>query len=160
MNLARTPIAASLRLVRNDLANASGRVLVVLVSDGEETCDDDPLAAIAELRAAGMDVRINVVGFALDEHRLREQFESWARAGGGVYVEARDRAELQRAMDVTVQTPFEVLSGNDVVATGVVGGEAVSLRPGQYRVRVLGGTSADEQSVEVTPGGEHTVTAS
>lgn len=158
MNLARTPIGASLRLVRQDLATVQGPILVVLVSDGEETCDDDPLAAIAELRAAGIDVRVNVVGFALDEHRLREMFESWARAGGGVYVEARDRAELQRAMDVTVQTSFEVLAGDDVVATGVVNGEPVSLRPGAYLVRVLAGGTAEEHTVEVTAGGSHTVT--
>ena len=160
MNLARTPIAASLRLVRSDLAGATGPALVVLVTDGEETCDDDPLAAIAELRAAGIDVRVNIVGFAIDEHQLREQFEAWARAGGGLYVEAHDREELQRAMAVTVETPFEVLRGADVVTTGVVNGEVVSLAPGQYRVRVLAGAATAEYPVEVTAGGEHRVPVS
>ena len=152
MNLARTPIGASLRLVSSDLAAATGSRLVVLVTDGEETCDDDPLAAIAELRAAGIEVRVNVVGFAIDEHQLREQFESWARAGGGLYVEADDRQELERAMAVTVEVPFEVLRGDEVVATGVVNGEAMSLPPSSYRVRVLGGGAPTERDVEVTSG--------
>lgn len=160
MNLARTPIAASLRQVRTDLAGATGPLLVVLISDGEETCDDDPLAAIAELRAAGVDVRVNVVGFAIDEHQLREQFEAWARAGGGLYVEAQDRAELERAMAVTVELPFEVLRGEEVVATGVVNGEDVSLAPGPYRVRVLGGSAPAEYPVEVTGGETRTVPVS
>jgi hypothetical protein len=160
MNLARTPIGASLRLVRDDLARATGPRLVVLISDGEETCDGDPLAAIAELRGAGVDVRVNVIGFAIDEHQLREQFESWARAGGGLYVEARDRAELQRAMALTVEVPYEVLRGDEVVATGVVNGEEVSLAPGAYTVRVLGGSATTEYPVEVVGGEERTVEAS
>jgi len=160
MNLARTPIAASLRLVRSDLAGATGPILVVLLSDGEETCDDDPLAAIAELRGAGIDVRVNVIGFAIDEHQLREQFEGWARAGGGLYVEAQDRAELERAMAVTVEVPFEVLRGDEVVATGVVGGEEVALLPGPYRVRVLAGPTPAEYAVEVVGGETLTVPVS
>lgn len=160
MNLARTPIAASLRLVTEDLAGATGPILVVLLSDGEETCDDDPLAAIAELRGAGIDVRVNVIGFAIDEHQLREQFEAWARAGGGLYVEAQDRAELERAMAVTVEVPFEVLRGDEVVATGVVNGDEVSLAPGAYTVRVLASSAPAEYPVEVVGGEERTVPVS
>jgi hypothetical protein len=157
MNLARTPIGASLRLVQSDLASATGSRLVVLVTDGEETCDDDPLAAITELRGAGIEVRVNVVGFAIDEHQLREQFESWARAGGGLYVEADDREELDRAMAVTVEVPFEVLRGDEVVGTGVVNGETVSLVPGSYRVRVLGAGVPLERDVVVTAGETRTL---
>jgi hypothetical protein len=157
MNLARTPIGASLRLVRSDVGSGSGPVLVVLVTDGEETCDDDPLAAINELRAAGVDVRVNIVGFAIDEHQLREQFGTWARAGGGRYIEARNRAELHSAMAVTVEPPFEVLRGEDVVVAGVVNGETVSLVPGTYRVRVLAGAATAEYPVEITAGEEQTL---
>jgi hypothetical protein len=157
MNLARTPIGASLRLVRSDLANATGTRLVVLVTDGEETCDDDPLAAIAELRGAGIEVRVNVVGFAIDEHQLREQFESWARAGGGLYTEADDREELERAMAVTIEVPFEVRLGDEVVATGVVNEEPLSLAPGSYRVRVLDGSTPSELSADVASGETTTV---
>jgi len=157
MNLARTPIGASLRLVQSDLANASAPLVVVLVTDGEETCDDDPAAAIAELRGAGVEVRVNVVGFAIDEHQLREQFESWARAGGGLYVEARDRAELERAMAITVEVPFEVLLDGTVVATGVVNGEPLTLVPGSYVVRVLTGSAPAEHAVAITSGETTTV---
>lgn len=157
MNLARTPIAASLRQVRSDLSAATGPLLVVLLSDGEETCDDDPLAAISELRAGGVDVRVNVIGFAIDEHQLREQFESWARAGGGLYAEAQDREELERAMALTVEVPFEVLRADDLVTTGVVNGADLSLAPGAYTVRILRGGAPTDFPVEIVAGEERTV---
>ena len=80
--------------MRDDLPGVTGPVVVVLITDGEETCDGDPAAAIQALRGAGFDVRVNIVGFAIDEHRLREEFEAWARAGNGRYVEANDGAQL------------------------------------------------------------------
>src|SRR5690606_23390906 len=46
MNLARTPIADSLAAVEADLAGAAGGAIVVLVTDGEETCDGNPAAVI------------------------------------------------------------------------------------------------------------------
>jgi hypothetical protein len=39
MNLAKTPIADSLAKVESDLKGAPGRKVIVLVTDGEETCD-------------------------------------------------------------------------------------------------------------------------
>jgi hypothetical protein len=67
-------------------------------------------------------------------------------------VEAKDREELERAMAVTVEVPFEVLRGDEIVGTGVVNGEELSLVPGAYRVRVLGGGAPAERDVEVTAG--------
>ena len=51
MNLAKTPIAASLQKVKDDLAGTNGSILVILMTDGEETCDGNPKAAIEALRA-------------------------------------------------------------------------------------------------------------
>ncbi len=143
MNLAKTPIAASLALVKQDLAGISGPVTVVLLTDGEETCGGDPGAAIEDLRQAGFDVRVNIVGFAINELELKEQFETWARIGNGRYIEAHSKEELEEAMNRSLDVPFEVLSGDDVKATGVVNGEALALLPGTYRVRVLGSNPRD-----------------
>lgn len=158
MNLARTPIAASLARVREDLAGVTGPVVVVLLTDGEETCEGDPAAAIQSLRGAGFDVRVNVVGFAIDEHRLREEFESWARAGNGRYVEANDAAQLAEAMGASLRVPFEILRDGNVVASGVVNGEPLRLEPGTYVVRLPGATPR-EIPLTVESGGTHTVEA-
>lgn len=60
MNLAKTPIARSLELVVQDLATVSGERIVVLITDGEETCDGDPAAVIEALQTSGIDARVNI----------------------------------------------------------------------------------------------------
>lgn len=158
-NLAKTPIAASLGKVREDLAGVEGPVTVVLLTDGEETCDGDPGAAIEQLRQAGFDVRVNIVGFAINELELKEQFESWARIGNGRYIEAHDKAELGDAMRRSLEVPFEVLSGDEVVAIGVVNGQPLDLLPGAYRVRLLGSNPRDLGAVEIEARGEVSLNA-
>ncbi len=139
MNLAKTPIAASLLAVKDDLAGVEGPVTVVLVTDGEETCDGDSKEAIAELERAGFSVRVNIVGFAIDDMLLKEQFEDWARAGGGRYLDVGEADQLGAAISRSLEVFYEVRGrgSDDVVASGVVNGDPVSLLPGAYSVRVL-----------------------
>jgi hypothetical protein len=152
MNLAKTPIAASLLKVREDLAGASGPKVVVLVTDGEETCDGDPKAAIQALRTGGLDVRINIVGFAVDEVVLKETFREWARLGGGGFFDAQDGEQLRAAMRASLQTTYEVSAGGKTVATGTVNGEPSELPAGKYRVRLLGGAAKDLGEVVLEAG--------
>lgn len=135
-NNAKTPIGASLRQVRNDLSGAS-RAVVVLITDGEETCDGDPAAEVAALNKAGIEVRVNIVGFAIADQGLRDAFEEWARLGGGSYFSADDATGLQAALSGAVQPVFEVTdSSGRAVATGTAGGEPITLVPGSYSVKI------------------------
>jgi hypothetical protein len=154
MNLAKTPIGRSLELVVEDLAGATGNRAVVLITDGEETCGGDPRAVIERLTRSGFDIRVNIVGFAVDDLALEEEFEAWARAGGGRYVEAHDGEQLARAMGSSLEEAFEVLDGSEVVATGVVNGDPVELPPGAYRVRLVAG-ALPVGEVTIEPRGEH-----
>jgi hypothetical protein len=139
-NLARTPIGESLRSVPQDMAGVTGPQLVVLVTDGEETCDGDPAAEIAALRSLGIDVRVNIVGFALDDPALAETFSAWAALGGGRYFDASDAASLGEALVRAVQRRFTIENHRGrVVASGAIGDPAVALEPGTYTVRVDGG---------------------
>jgi len=65
-NLVKTPIGAALDQVANDLAGVKGPKIIVLVTDGEETCGGDPATSIKRLTAQGFDVQVNIVGVALD----------------------------------------------------------------------------------------------
>ena len=56
-NLAKTPIATSLAMVEKDLAQIEGIRKVILVTDGEETCDGDPAQVIQSLKDKGIDVQ-------------------------------------------------------------------------------------------------------
>lgn len=157
-NLARTPIADSLARLGADLRDAQGPVLVVLVTDGEETCDGDPEAQIRDLAARGMPVTVNIIGFAIDDTKLEQQFETWASAGGGRYLAAQDPDALNAAMTAALNTPFAIMNANgSQFAQGVVNGEAVSLPEGNYRVVVAGGTATFE-GVTVVGGQETALT--
>jgi Mg-chelatase subunit ChlD len=139
MNLARTPIAESLRLTAADIANGAGPKLIILVTDGEETCDGDPAAVIRELAAAGADVRVNIVGFAIDELMLQETFAEWARLGRGKYFNASDAGELAASLRESIEVPYAVHDeGDAIVATGTVNGAAITLDTGSYAVVVQG----------------------
>lgn len=133
----RTPLGASLQQVAGDLGALPGPKIVVLVTDGEETCNGDPAAAINALVASGIDVRVNIVGFALDDAALKAQFQEWARLGNGQYIDANDQASLTTAMTIAVQPTYDVVDGNGiVVASGQAGGPPVSLPAGTYTVVV------------------------
>ncbi|MEL7185177.1 MAG: VWA domain-containing protein [Pseudomonadota bacterium] len=146
--LSKTPIAASLEMVSQDLAGVTGERVVVLVTDGEETCDGNPEATIKKLTASGTDVRVNIVGFAIDEYALQKTFQRWAELGNGTYLDAQNADELAGAIRQAVDSPFEVLdANNNVVATGTANGLPVSVPVGNYTVRLRGdsgtGTPAD-----------------
>lgn len=154
MNLARTPIADSLAAVESDLEGAETGA-VVLVTDGEETCDGDPAAVIESLQEKGFHVNLNIVGFAIDDAELAAQFESWAAAGGGRYFAANDQGGLSEAIEEALRAPFTVYDhGGNEVATGQVGGDPVELERGVYRVVV--NTTPQQIFEEVEVKGEST----
>lgn len=153
-NNAKTPIADSLAKVASDLRGVKGERVVILITDGEETCGGDPAKAVAALRAGGAKVRVNIVGFAIDDEALAETFADWADLGGGTYFSADDAATLKAALTGALERPFEVVdSGGRTVARGVAGEDPVTLPAGAYTVKSGGASKA----VEVTSG--KTVTA-
>lgn len=140
MNLAKTPIAATLAKVGADLAEVPGPSLIIVLTDGEETCDGDPGAVIESLADSGMDVRVNIVGFAIDELMLRETFQAWARLGNGQYFDARNAQELASGLSQAVDTPFQVFSNEgNVITQGTVNGPAIELAAGEYTVKAAAG---------------------
>ena len=150
MNLARTPIAESLRRAAADAAGHSGPLLMILVTDGEETCDGDPAAVIRELAASGTDVRVNIVGFAIDELMLQETFAEWARLGNGAYFNATDGEELTAGLRDSVEQPYTVLDkAGNIVASGTVNGPPISIDAGEYRVVLPGDASRSADKVVV-----------
>ena len=153
MNLAKTPIGASLLKVRDDLKGVKGPMLVVLMTDGEETCGGDPKAAIQALRAGGVDVRVNIVGFAVDEVVLKDTFREWARLGNGGFFDAQNGEQLKNAMRATLRPTYQVLSSGKVVATGTVNGDPVEVPAGAYKVRVLGTQPKDVGDVTLEDAG-------
>lgn len=149
INLAKTAIADSLRAAGNDLANASAPRVIVLVTDGEETCEGDPEAAIAELRASGFDARVNIVGFAIDDAGLAETFAAWAEQGGGAYFDAGGAEALQEAVSSALTPRFDIvrtyLDGRQQVVGAAALGETVTVPAG--RLTITPGSAATGEAV-------------
>ena len=86
-----TPIAYSLEQAANDFpADAKERV-IVLVSDGKETCRGDPVVVAKAF--AGKGITIHTVGFIVDT-AARGQLQAIAQATGGTYFDAPVGPEL------------------------------------------------------------------
>ena len=149
-NLAKTPIAESLYLIASDLAGINGPKLVILVTDGEETCDGNSEAVINQLKQQDIDIRLNIVGFAIDEFGLTETFKKWARLGNGHYQSAGDGSQLHQNIKNALAPVFHVFdSNNNIVASGYANDKAVKLAPGSYRVKLL--TNNQEKKIAVKP---------
>ena len=59
----KTPMTAAVELAAETLRHTENAATVILVSDGEETCDADPCTVAAELEKAGIDFTAHVIGF-------------------------------------------------------------------------------------------------
>ncbi|APX92067.1 hypothetical protein BWR19_03440 [Halomonas sp. 1513] len=152
INLARTPLAASLDAVLDDLAGYEDQPrLVVMLTDGEETCDGDVAASVDELIAEGVDVRLNIVGFHIDEIGLQAEFERFAARGGGEYFDSHDGDELMAGLAQSLAATWRVLDvDGDEVARGRVDDDPVELDVGEYELLVE--TQAGEQRRAFTLG--------
>ncbi|MEZ4597347.1 MAG: VWA domain-containing protein [Chloroflexota bacterium] len=101
----KTPLAAAIEAAGGDIGGVEGPRIVVVVTDGAETCKGDPEAAVRGLVATGIDTTVNIVGFALDDDDLKGQMASWAEAGGGTFFDAQDQAGLSAGMTAALRHP-------------------------------------------------------
>ncbi len=91
-----TPIAKSLEKAQGVLAAKKGESnVVILISDGEETCGGDTAAASQKLKAAG--IKANVIGFDVGGN-AEEQLKRIAENTGGAYYSARNLDELEQSL--------------------------------------------------------------
>ena len=129
-----TPIAYSLELAAEDLRGVEGRTLVVLVTDGAESCGGDVRGAVERLMEQGLEVEIHIIGFALSPAD-RRSFE-----GLGTYQDTASASELAAALGRAVEvTPATVTYPVTVTLTRQ-GEPAVD----GASVRFVDGVSGDE----------------
>jgi hypothetical protein len=105
-----TPIAYTLEQAVNDFFGMTGKNIIVLVSDGEETCGGDPLAMADYIVSLGIGLKVYVVGFDVSS---KEQLEEIALRTGGHYYDARNAIELGQALKQAVWEATSVLFFDD-----------------------------------------------
>jgi Ca-activated chloride channel family protein len=92
-----TPIAYSLELSANDFPkDANSRNIVVLITDGIESCDGDPCAVSLNLQRQGIILKPFIIGVGLDDN-LRSIFECVGR-----YYNAENADQFQLVLKVVV----------------------------------------------------------
>jgi hypothetical protein len=152
VNGGRTPIAQSLEDMARDLASVDGEVLIVLVSDGDETCGGDPVATAAALHAANPRLRVSVIGFNIEQEEWRQRLEGIAEYGGGAYFDAANADQLADALEQAVALTYRVIDGQgNQVYQGRIG-STVTLPPGAYRVEISGDAAMTFETVFVESG--------
>lgn len=109
----KTPITRSLSMAAEEIRKLGQGGSIILVSDGEETCEGDPCKLAAELKAGGLDVIMHVVGFGV-KGVAAEQLACVAKAGGGTYAEAADAGKLKAALAGALE---QTLAENLVIRT-------------------------------------------
>lgn len=114
-----TPIGLALREAKQDLAAFDGENytnIVYLVSDGIDTCDDNPVEAAKELYSSNISPIINVIGFDVDNDG-QKQLKEIARATDGIYDTVTNESELQQELeklnDLTKQWEEWLMQGKE-----------------------------------------------
>jgi len=93
-----TPLAKSLDLASQALPTTDTSINnVVLLSDGQETCDGKPIETAQKLKDGPTRLTIHTVGLAIDEN-TRKELQEVASVSGGTYNEADDAQSLLSAM--------------------------------------------------------------
>jgi hypothetical protein len=89
--MGKTPISFSLREALKDFGDRRGEI--ILISDGEETCDDDPCALVREWNEQQVKIKVHVVGLGLDE-KSKAAMQCISAAAGTEYRDAGSASEL------------------------------------------------------------------
>ena len=93
-----TPITYSLTLAAQDLGKEEGERVVVLVSDGQETCEADPCVAAKALAAADAKLAIHTIGFGVSA-AARSQLQCIASVARGSYYDAGSAGDLATTLN-------------------------------------------------------------
>ena len=101
-----TPIAQSLKQAAEQLNYIESPTTIILISDGEESCNADPCAVAKELEKKGIDFTTHVIGFDVDaesQAKAKEQLQCIAKETGGEFFKAKDAEGLKIALAETVK---------------------------------------------------------
>jgi Ca-activated chloride channel homolog len=151
-----TPLGASLRAANEDLQAAEGSTVIILVTDGLESCNGDPVAEASSFVDGTDQRKVHVIGFGLERQEESDNLRRIADAGRGLYLDAADSAQLAEALRQTIVLSYQIVNADgEAVATGEVGGTTQTLDPGTYLLKV--NTNPPIEKELVVPSGGNVV---
>ncbi len=116
----KTPIAFSLKQALEDFLaiDAAGQDnSIILLTDGVESCDGNVDRAIESIQLAGIDLKVNIVGFDVlqpGDTKTAKRFQRMAEKTGGKAEFPKTQAELEESLKGLAQKGEESASGPKV----------------------------------------------
>ncbi len=148
-----TPLIRSVLQTVGDL-KAAGGGSVILITDGEESCKGDPRAAADQLKASGLNLTLNIVGFTVTGQQTEAELGALAGSTGGRYYSAQDGPQLARAVMLAAlhRLPYDILDGSGrVLVSGQTSELSRELPPGNYRLRIDALGQTLEEPLTIVP---------
>ena len=143
-----TPLGASLREASTDLQAAEGGTVVILVTDGLESCNGDPVAEANNFVTGSNQRKVHVIGFALDDPVSSETLRKIADSGKGLYFDAGNATQLAEALRQTIVLSYRISTPEgEEVATGTVGDPALDVAPGRYKLEINANPPVEKELV-------------
>lgn len=116
-----TPIGYSLRqAINNDFISSSSLKHIVLITDGQEGCGDDPCRYIKEIMSKRNDIRIDVIGISTDENAYSQLSCITNATNGKYYV-------VTNAQDLFVSIETAIINTNSKINTPNITTNNISL---------------------------------
>jgi Ca-activated chloride channel family protein len=107
----KTPLVTAVKLAAAALDSKSKPGVIVLLTDGEETCGGAPCALGEEIKASGRRLTVHVIGYQLRAFSWTGpqsilDVECLAEETGGLYITAQNREDLIKAFEKTLGCPM------------------------------------------------------
>jgi Ca-activated chloride channel family protein len=107
----KTPLTSGVEMAAEvlDFRNKPG--VIVLVTDGEETCGRSPCALGKQLADAAEQLTIHVIGFRYESfswtgEQSLEEVKCLAQTNSGLYIKVNGEADLVEALEKTLDCPM------------------------------------------------------
>lgn len=99
----KTPLAHALEEARYDFYGVEKENIVMLITDGNETCGGDPCVVSNTLRKY-YGIEVNVIGIDM-KYETRQELKCIADSGGGIYYDAKNEFELKNSIEQVAKLP-------------------------------------------------------
>ena len=104
-----TPISYTIgRSLAEDFSMVQGKKTIILISDGMETCGEDPCNVAVRMQQMGANVKISVVGLGLQDYAATKQLRCVALATKGQFYTANTAAELANSLNKALAVETKV----------------------------------------------------
>jgi len=133
----KTPLTSAVEFAAEKLRYTEQKASVILVTDGEETCDRDPCEAAAKLESLGLDFTAHVIAFDLTDKAARS-VECLAKTTGGQFLKADDAASLADALTMAMEAETKPAPEEEKLGEATLEGPATVVMGSTFEVKWTG----------------------